>query len=112
MRAIGYSFESALADIIDNSISAGASTIDVHFSPYGEPYVAVMDDGCGISDQKLIEAMRHGSSDPRATRSRSDLGRFGLGLKTASLSQCRRLTVVSKVDSAITAKRWDLDVIG
>lgn len=84
MRAIGYSFESALADIIDNSISAGARNIEVRFSPYGEPFVAVIDDGCGIPSDRLVAAMRHGSSDPRALRSRSDLGRFGLGLKTAS----------------------------
>ena len=112
MRAIGYSFESALADIIDNSISAGAKNIEVRFSPYGEPYVAILDDGCGITPERLTDAMRHGSSDPKAQRNRSDLGRFGLGLKTASLSQCRRLTVVSKVNEAVSAKRWDLDVIG
>lgn len=112
MRAIGYSFESALADIIDNSISAGAKNIDVRFSPYGEPYVAVIDDGCGIAPERFKDAMRHGSSDPRLQRHRSDLGRFGLGLKTASLSQCRRLTVVSKINDAVSAKRWDLDIIG
>src|SRR5439155_2223638 len=112
MRAIGYSFESALADIIDNSISASAKNIDVRFSPYGEPYVAIIDDGWGINPEKLTDAMRHGSSDPRLQRYRLDLGRFGLGLKTGSLSQCRRLTVVSKVNEAISAKRWDLDVIG
>lgn len=112
MRAIGYSFQSALADIIDNSISAGAKNIDIRFSPYGEPYVVVIDDGCGITSDRLTEAMRHGSSDPRQRRDRSDLGRFGLGLKTASLSQCRRLTVVSKVNDTVSAKRWDLDVIG
>lgn len=112
MRAIGYSFQSALADILDNSISAGAKQIDIRFSPYGEPNVAVIDDGCGITAEKLVNAMRHGSADPRAKRLPSDLGRFGLGLKTASLSQCRRLTVVSKVNDTISAKRWDLDVIG
>jgi hypothetical protein len=112
MRAIGYSFQSALADIIDNSISAEAKTVDIRFSPYGEPYVAVIDDGHGIAAHDFVQAMRHGSADPRAQRSRSDLGRFGLGLKTASLSQCRRLTVVSSVNGTLTAKRWDLDVIG
>lgn len=112
MRAIGYSFQSALADIIDNSISAGARNIDIRFSPYGEPYVAIIDDGHGISPQNFVAAMRHGSADPRIQRARSDLGRFGLGLKTASLSQCRRLTVISKMDGKLTAKRWDLDLIG
>ena len=112
MRAIGYSFQSALADIIDNSVSAGARNIEVRFSPYGEPYVAIIDDGCGIPSENLVTAMRHGSTDPRIQRKRSDLGRFGLGLKTASLSQCRRLTVVSNVNGNLAAKRWDLDVIG
>jgi hypothetical protein len=112
MRAIGYSFQSALADIIDNSISAGAKIVDIRFSPYGEPYVAIIDDGHGIRPQDFVAAMRHGSADPRAQRARSDLGRFGLGLKTASLSQCRRLTVVTRVNNTLTAKRWDLDVIG
>lgn len=111
MRAIGYSFESALADIVDNSISADAKTIQIRFLPYGEPYVAVLDDGDGMTPEMLVEAMRHGSKDPRLVRASSDLGRFGLGLKTASLSQCRRLTVVSKRDRVISARRWDLDVV-
>jgi histidine kinase/DNA gyrase B/HSP90-like ATPase len=111
MRAIGYSFQSALADIIDNSIAAGAKTVQVRFSPYDEPYVAIIDDGCGMLPDVLTGAMRHGSTDPLQPRAAADLGRFGLGLKTASLSQCRRLTVVSKVGSTISARRWDLDVI-
>jgi len=97
---------------LDNSVSAGARNIEVRFSPYGEPYVAVIDDGSGIPVENLVAAMRHGSADPRVQRSRSDLGRFGLGLKTASLSQCRRLTVVSNANGTLAAKRWDLDVIG
>lgn len=111
MRAIGYSFESALADIIDNSISAGARNINVQFSPYGEPYLAVVDDGCGMETGRLTDAMRFGSSDPRTSRHSADLGRFGLGMKTASLSQCRRLTVVSKAANSTSGKRWDLDMI-
>jgi len=111
MRAIGYSFESALADIIDNSISADAKTVQIRFLPYGDPYVAVLDDGHGMPPEALVEAMRHGSKDPRLLRASSDLGRFGLGLKTASLSQCRRLTVVTKRDEIISARRWDLDLV-
>lgn len=111
MRAIGYSFESALADIIDNSISAGAKTVQIRFYPYGEPYLTILDDGEGMTGKALVCAMRHGSRDPRLERLKSDLGRFGLGLKTASLSQCRKLTVVSKRDGAINARRWDLDLI-
>lgn len=109
MRAIGYSFEAALADLIDNSIAAKAKKIDVRFSVFGEPYVAIIDDGNGMSPDELTAAMRHGSTNPGQTRDELDLGRFGLGLKTASLSQCRTLTVVSLRDGTLSARRWDLD---
>ncbi|WP_049762010.1 ATP-binding protein [Candidatus Korobacter versatilis] len=111
MRAIGYSFESAIADVIDNSISAGAQNIQIRFLPYDEPFVSILDDGIGMSARALVEAMRHGSQDPRLLRSSSDLGRFGLGLKTASLSQCRCLTVISKQNGELNARRWDLDLV-
>jgi Histidine kinase-, DNA gyrase B-, and HSP90-like ATPase len=111
MRAIGYSFETALADIIDNSIAAGASIVDIRFSPYDPPYIAVLDDGDGMSASELFEAMRHGSRSPRAARVDRDLGRFGLGLKTASLSQCRRMTVVSIRDGQLSGAEWDLDEV-
>lgn len=111
MRAIGYSFESALADIVDNSISANATAIEIRFLPYDEPYVAVIDNGEGMDAATLVNAMRHGSRDPRLVRASTDLGRFGLGLKTASLSQCRRLTVLSKRAGALSARRWDLDLV-
>ncbi len=109
MRAIGYSFEAALADLIDNSLSADAHRIELHFTPYDRPYVAVLDDGQGMSPAELTQAMRHGSRDPRLLRNPRDLGRFGLGLKTASLSQCRQLTVVSLKDGQLSARKWDLD---
>lgn len=111
MRAIGYSFESALADIVDNSVSANATAIEIRFLPYDEPYVAVIDNGEGMDAETLVNAMRHGSRDPRLARASTDLGRFGLGLKTASLSQCRRLTVLSKRAGAVAARRWDLDLV-
>jgi len=111
MRAIGYSFESAIADLIDNSLSADAHRIEIHFSPYDHPYVAVLDDGLGMSPGEVTSAMRHGSRDPRLLRDPRDLGRFGLGLKTASLSQCRRLTVVSLKNGNLSARRWDLDYV-
>lgn len=113
MRAVGYSFESAIADIIDNSISASATQIEVLFSPYGEPYVAVLDDGIGMDCRQLRNAMRHGSRNTWAENAEGDLGRFGLGLKTASLSQCRSLTVASISFSSreIAAARWDLDEV-
>jgi hypothetical protein len=111
MRAVGYSLESAVADIIDNSVSAKARHIRLRFSPYREPYVAIIDDGCGMKPDELRAAMRHGSTNPGDTRSATDLGRFGLGLKTASLSQCRQLTVVTLRRGQLSAARWDLDVI-
>lgn len=109
MRALGYSFEAALADLIDNSLSANARRIEVHFSPYDQPYAAVLDDGSGMGPGEITAAMRHGSRDPRLARDACDLGRFGLGLKTASLSQCRRLTVASLKQGELSARRWDLD---
>jgi hypothetical protein len=111
LRAIGYSFEAALADVIDNSISADARQIQVRFSPYETPYAAIIDDGVGMCADELVRAMRHGSHDPKLKRPSRDLGRFGLGLKTASLSQCRRLTVASIQRGILSARRWDLDLV-
>lgn len=111
IRAIGYTFESALADIIDNSIAADAKTVTIRFSPYGDPYVAILDDGDGMEADELTRAMRHGSCNPGDPRSEDDLGRFGLGLKTASLSQCRRLTVISRKDGITHTRCWDLDMV-
>src|ERR1700684_2631722 len=72
MRAVGYSFEAALADLIDNSISAGARAINVRFSVAGDPYVAIIDDGCGMSATDLTAAMRHGSRNPALPRDTTD----------------------------------------
>lgn len=111
LRAIGYSFETAIADLVDNSISAGSRKIDIQFRPFNDPYVAIVDDGSGMTLNELIEAMRHGCQHPFCDRDWNDLGRFGLGLKTASLSQCRRLTVATLKDGHLSAGCWDLDVI-
>ncbi len=111
MRAVGYSLESAIADLIDNSISAGATLVRVEFRPFGEPYVALIDNGTGMAPNELTEAMRHGGKNPLEARLPHDLGRFGLGLKTASLSQCRKLTVVSLKDGFLSARCWDLDLV-
>ena len=110
-RAIGYTLESAIADIVDNSISASASCADIFFFPIGESYIAILDDGYGMNADELETAMRYGSQSPNDKRAASDLGRFGLGLKTASLSQCRTLTVVSKQGEHMEARRWDIDHI-
>jgi hypothetical protein len=110
MRDIGYSLESAVADIIDNSITAHAGNIDVRFGWRNEePWIAVVDDGFGMSPEILREAMRPGTRNPLETRSKDDLGRFGLGLKTASFSQSRRLTVLSRQGGVESVARWDLD---
>lgn len=110
-RSIGYSFESALADIIDNSISKGAKEIHIRFDANAPQYVAVIDDACGMSDEELVSAMRYGSKSSQDVRDVNDLGRFGLGLKMASLSQCRKLTVITKQNGKVFAAQWDLDFI-
>lgn len=112
MRDIGYSFEAAVADIIDNSIAAKASEIDIRFGWVAdEPWIAVIDNGCGMSKEELLEAMRPGSRNPKLERARDDLGRFGLGLKTASFSQCRELIVVTRQQSREAGLSWDLDLV-
>lgn len=97
MRSMGYSFESAIADIIDNSIAAKATKIEIKFptNPL-EEYIAICDNGVGMTSNELFNAMKYGSSYCGDERNETDLGRFGLGLKSASLSQCRKLTVISK----------------
>ena len=110
-RAIGYSIEAAVADIIDNSIAANASYVKVYFSTSGNPYVSFLDDGSGMDDATITEAMRYGSCSPLKQRGENDLGRYGLGMKTASLSQCKCLSVVSKQGDLIIGRRWDLDYI-
>lgn len=108
LRGIGYTPETAIADIIDNSISAKAKVVSVNFS---KEFITILDDGCGMNDQELELAMWLGDKNPLDARDPEDLGRFGLGLKTASFSQCRRLTVASKKNNTISCLRWDLDVL-
>lgn len=111
LRAIGYSFDAALADIVDNSITANAHAIRISMRAGSSPYVAILDNGHGMPRQVLIEAMRHGGVGPNVPRGEHDLGRYGLGLKTASLSQCRRLTVASIAEGDLSVASWDLDEI-
>ncbi len=111
MRAIGYSVEAAIADLIDNSISAQANAVEIKYDASDDPFVAILDNGWGMAPDELTNAMRHGSHNPTDEREPDDLGRFGLGLKTSSLSQCRKLTVVSRKDRVTSARRWDLDVV-
>jgi hypothetical protein len=113
LRASGYDLDAALADIIDNSISAEADRVEVIFGDHGtKSWIAVVDDGWGMDEQKLVTAMTLGGINPEAQRSPTDLGRFGLGLKTASFSQCRRFTVVTKSEGGkIFVRCWDIDVV-
>ncbi|WP_344780378.1 ATP-binding protein [Microbacterium kribbense] len=109
MRSVGYSLEAAIADLIDNSIAAGSRHIDIDLEPASGDYVAILDDGKGIAPDAAVEALRLAGSV--GERTSSDLGRFGLGLKTASLSQARCLTVVTRHLGERTALRWDIDHI-
>lgn len=113
LRAFGYTPETAVADLVDNSISAGAKTIRIDLFWAGrDSIVSIVDDGRGMTEDELYAAMRPGSTSPLDDRSKSDLGRFGLGLKTASFSQARELTVFSRTLSTPGAiRRWDLDTI-
>ena len=108
LRDIGYSLETAISDVIDNSITAGARRVRIVTETFAdEPHIAIIDDGGGMTEEELIAAMRPGSRNPLASRDEPDLGRFGLGMKSASFSQCRRLTVVSRRDGRTSAAIWD-----
>ena len=112
-RAIGYSIQAAVADIIDNSISANAKNIWIDFDWKGsDTWISIKDDGTGMDNDELIQAMRPGSKNPNEVRGSKDLGRFGLGLKTASFSQCRKLSVISKKSGIVPVFwTWDLDFV-
>lgn len=112
LRDLGYSLETAVADLIDNSISAGATDIRIVCDvARKEPALVIADNGHGMTEERLITAMRHGATHPNAKRASSDLGRFGLGLKTASFSQCRRLTLISAQDRQRCGAEWDLNKV-
>jgi len=113
LRGLGYSTAAALADIVDNSVSAQSGEVRISFVWDGvHSFISVLDDGRGMSDPQLEAAMTLGDKSPLDQRDASDLGRFGMGLKTASFSQCRRLTVASVMNGATrSCLRWDLDAI-
>lgn len=113
LRGLGYSTAAALADVIDNSVSAGASVVHVKFDWDGEKSrISILDDGRGMDDAELEAAMTLGAKSPLDERQPGDLGRFGMGLKTASFSQCRCLTVASRrLSGPVSCLRWDLDAI-
>ncbi len=112
-RSFGYNLSTAISDIIDNSISANATEIKINYKWNGrDSFIAISDNGRGMNREDLVIAMTPGSKDPEDIRSEKDLGRFGMGLKTASFSQCKRLTCITKSENQNTLKRcWDIDFI-
>ena len=100
LRDTGYTFNTAVADVVDNSIAADAKHVEIQvgLDPLGEPYFFVVDDGTGMTPDGLRDAMRYGSP-PRPVG--QSLGKFGMGLKTASTSFCRQLTLVSRGAHAV-----------
>ena len=113
LARMGYSFNAAIADILDNSIAAGSSTIEIALLRYEGKYrLTIVDDGCGMTGENLLQNMVIGCKDPSLDRGLDDLGRFGAGLKTASFSQARRLTVFSWTQSSsIAGAQWDTDLV-
>lgn len=112
-RAFGYNLQTAIADIIDNSISAKASNVWIDYDWKGaDSSVVITDDGEGMDAPQLVAAMTPGSKDPNDERPEDDLGRFGLGLKTSSFSQCKQLTVATQLLEHNRINRcWDLDFV-
>lgn len=113
LRSVGYSPPTAIADIVDNSVAAHAKNIWIDFHWAGpDSWVSIVDDGEGMSESTLADAMRPGSTNPLDSRKPDDLGRFGLGLKTASFSQCRKLSVWSmRARGNVAGRCWDLDYV-
>lgn len=112
MRDLGYSLETAIADLIDNSITADATKVEIFCDlSRADPTLAIVDNGKGMDIDEAIAAMRHGASGPKQKRAPNDLGRFGLGLKTASFSQCRKLTIASARNGNRVGAEWDLDLV-
>lgn len=112
-RSFGYNLSTAIADIVDNSISANANEIRIEYQWKGpNSFISIYDNGRGMNQEELVIAMTPGSKDPEDERHEKDLGRFGMGLKTASFSQCKRLTCVTKKENHNVIKRcWDIDFI-
>ncbi len=110
----GYSLESSLADLMDNSISANADKIEVLIKMDQEPFTLfIADNGDGMDEETLKKNMQFPSNSPEQTRNALDLGRFGLGMKTASFSQTRCFTVLSKRKGTLvyTGRTWDVNYL-
>lgn len=112
LRSIGYNAQTAIADIVDNGIDARAKEVNINFNyDNGNGYIAIQDNGYGMTEDELQIAMTIGSKDPREERKQKELGRFGMGLKTASFSLGKRLSVLTKKDGIISERCWDLDYV-
>ena len=113
LRDTGYNFRTAAADIIDNSVAAGATHINVSIDLHqdGKKFVYFGDNGAGMDEDEVFTAMRYGA--PKRDNPES-LGKFGLGLKTASTSVCRQFTIISRTsgDAEFNKLAWDLDHVG
>lgn len=110
MRSLGYAPEIAVADVVDNSISAGARNVEIRADVSdAREWFWILDDGSGMTMSECVDAMRLGSRPAHLERASSDLGRFGLGLKTASFSQGRALTVLTRCQGQTTGLELDLD---
>lgn len=112
LRSVGYKIETAIADIVDNSISAEATKIHINFNWNKEnSQICIWDNGHGMTYDELISSMKIGSSNPMDERTSNDLGRFGMGMKTAAFSLGKRLYVSTKTDNIISNATWDLGFI-
>ena len=110
LRSVGYSEEAAVADIVDNAIFAEADKVVINFD-WDNGYISILDNGQGMEKEELYKNMQIGSSDPTQMRSSKDLGRFGMGMKTAAFSLGRKVTVVTSKDNQVSNASWDLDQV-
>lgn len=110
LRSVGYTEETAIADIVDNSISSGATKVDIYFD-WDNERILVGDNGKGMSNEELLDSMKIGSADPSEFRSSNDLGRFGMGMKTASFSLAKELLVITKNENEYSSAEWNLEYV-
>lgn len=110
LRSVGYTNNTAIADIVDNSVSGAATEIELYFD-WDNRRIIIADNGFGMDYQELMDAMEIGAADPNEMRPLEDLGRFGLGMKTASFSMAKKLLVISKKKSIVSNAEWNLDAV-
>lgn len=112
LRGLDYSLQTSAAEFVDNSVAAGARNVELLAAAHAEaPAIGILGDDAGMTEPELLEAMRPGSRSPLENRALTDLGQFGLGLTTASFSQCRRHIVVTRKGGEMSRAVWDLDTI-